>query len=168
MLLKSRYYKTIKIRIYPNRPHKNFILIILLSTNARYVNQELFLCITHARIKTHHIQDKDVPDLPCFPQCHLLHWNLPIMETKGINFFPVIGSFRFIQVLLWILGTPVPRDRKVFPKKTGLRSAQAPFKTGFSVYVFSEDLLLSLNREKQIHTEEISGNKLKSNINSTK
>jgi len=88
----------IKIRIYPNRPHKNVILIILLSTNARYVNQELFLCITHARIKTHHIQDNDVPDLPCFPQGHLLQWNLPITETQ-IIFFYVTGSFRFIQVL---------------------------------------------------------------------
>lgn len=75
------------------------------------------------------------------PAVSFITLELAYNGNKRDQIFSIIGSFRFIQVLLWILGTPVPRDRKVFPKKTGLRSAQVPFKRGFSVYVFSEDLL---------------------------
>jgi len=75
-------------------------------------------------------QDKDIPDLPCFPQCHFLHWNLFTKEKQGTKFFPLQAvSVSCIYLKFGSSG------RKIFPKKTGLRSVQVPFKTGFSVHM---------------------------------
>ena len=51
--------------------------------------------------------------------------------------FSVVDRFPCIQVCqVWVLLTPDPEDYKSFPLKTNFRYAQAPFKVGFTVFIY--------------------------------